>query len=112
MSRLYLDDYINNLQQQIYSSVDRIKQRSSFPAASSEPEEKESGGFYRSRVEEYAYRLLPGAVSWQLQEGAAAEQGGSAYAAGSYRQAGEVLREPTVLIDLMFKNNREFDFKV
>ena len=112
MNRLSLDDYINNLQQQIYSSVDRIKQRSSFSAPLREDGESESGGRRNSRVESYAYRILPGEVSWQLRENPAPGQSANAYAAGSYRQAGDVLREPTVLIDFMFKNNREFDFKV
>ncbi len=112
MNRLYGNDYISNLQQQIYSSVDKIKQKSSGSFAASEERADEGSRENGHRVENYAYRLLPGEVSWSLQEGAAADHGGSTYAAGSYRQAGEVLREPSVLIDFMFKNNREFDFKV
>ena len=34
------------------------------------------------------------------------------YAAGSYLENSRVSRKPTVLIDFMFANNREFDFKV
>lgn len=108
MSRLYINDYVNNLQQQISSSVAKIRRQSSFARSDQQPET--SNG--RAQVEGYAYQLLPGQVTWTLQEEMAAETGTERYAAASYRQAGDVLKEPTVLIDFMFKNNREFDFKV
>ena len=112
MSRLYINDYINNLQQQIYSSVAKIKDQSSFEAPSKGKEEADWGRFYEGQVKSYSYRLLPEEISWQLQSNTEIEASGNAYAAASYRQAGEVLQEPTVLIDFMFKNNQEFDFKV
>ncbi len=112
MSRLYVNDYLNNLQQQIYSSVVKIKDQSSFEAPSREKENADWNRPYAEQVKGYAYRLLPEEISWQIQSGNKMETGGSAYATSSYQQAGEVLKEPTVLIDFMFKNNQEFDFKV
>lgn len=108
MSRLYINDYVNNLQQQISSSVAKIRQKSSY----NQPAESLVSSDYRARVEVYAYQLLPGQISWTLQESTTVDVGTDSYAAASYRQAGEVLKEPTVLLDFMFKNNREFDFKV
>lgn len=111
MNRLGVNNYISSLQQQIYSSVDKIKNKSAGSFADTAADKDAENGTNR-RVESYAYRLLPGEVSWSLGAESQGENGGAAYAAGSYRQAGEVLQERTVLIDLMFKNNREFDFKV
>ena len=112
MSRLYINDYINNLQQQIYSSVVKIKDQSSFETTPKGKEDADWSRFYEGQVKNYAYQLLPEDISWKLQSNMDVEAGGNAHAAASYRQAGEVLKEPTVLIDFMFKNNQEFDFKV
>ncbi len=112
MSRLYINDYINNLQQQIYSSVAKIKDQSSFEAPSKGKEEADWERFYEGQVKSYSYRLLPEEISWQLQSNTNVDKGSNAYAAASYKQTGNILKEPTVLIDFMFKNNQEFDFKV
>lgn len=111
MNRLYVNDYINNLQQQISYSVAKIRQQSSSsqPAADSASDED-----YRrqSKVDSYAYNLLAEDISWSLQGQMSAPNENSGYVSASYQYAGNVLKEPTVLIDFMFKNNREFDFKV
>ncbi len=98
--------YVDSLHRQIYASVEKIKNQPSSQRFLTESETPD----LRQQVRNYAYRVLNEEISWTLQQ---TEISGSAnYAAGSYRQAGEILRPPTVLIDLMFKNNREFDFKV
>ena len=112
MSRLYINDYINNLQQQIYSSFARIKDQSSFETTSKGKEEADWSRFYEGQVKGYAYQLLPEEISWQLQSNTDVDRESNAYAAASYKQTGNMLKEPTVLIDFMFKNNQEFDFKV
>lgn len=111
MSKLYADDYLSKLHQQIYSSVDKIKRNSkSTEFHNSEKSENEVLP-YRSRVEEYAYKLLPEEVSWSLQNCHPAKLE-TTYMANSYQSAKDVLQEPSILVDFMFKNNREFDFKV
>ena len=113
MSRLNLNNYLNNLQDQIYSSVDRIKlKQNSSDRASFIRDTKEECGYYFHRVENYAYQLLPENISWSLQTDNKQSLSENLYATTSYQQAGDVLKEPTILIDFMFKNNREFDFKV
>lgn len=112
MNRIGVNNYINSLQQQIDSSVDKIKQKSAAPYSSGEEQEKEDANGFGRRIESYAYRLLPGEISWSLGAESLKMADGAAHAAGSYQQAAEVMREPTIRIDLMFKNNREFDFKV
>lgn len=112
MSQFYVNDYINNLQQQIYSSVAKIKDQSSFETTSKGKEEADWSRFYEGQIRSYAYQLLPEEIIWQLQSNMAVEAGGKTHAAASYRQAEEILKKPTVLIDFMFKNNQEFDFKV
>lgn len=111
MNRLSANDYINTLHQQISHSVDKIKKRS-FPKTETVREgTKKSFVPENGGVNNYSYRLLSGSTAYQL-IGQYDNRVESAYAADSYRYASEVMIEPKVLIDFIFKNNREFDFKV
>ena len=116
MSRLYVNDYLSTLNQQISGSVDRIKYKSGRLSAdnvSSSRESFENTERYQS-LNGYAYCLLETGMSYRLtalnsEQPQTADAG---YAAGSYLESSRVSRKPTVLIDFMFANNREFDFKV
>ena len=113
MSRLNLNNYFNNLQDQIYSSVDRIKlKQSSSDRANFAETSTEEYRYYYNRIENYAYQLLPENISWTLQTSGSPSLSENLYATTSYQQVRDALKEPTVLIDFMFKNNREFDLKV
>ncbi len=111
MDKLYLNDYLSQLHRQISGSVEKIKRNSGTFERQNEPTDEDWGGG-RQGVENYAYKLLDSGVSYQLLRYGTENSVNTAYAAASYGNAGQVLREPTVLIDFMFKNNREFDFKV
>lgn len=116
MSWLYVNDYLSTLNQQISGSVDRIKYKSgrfSADNVSSSRESFENTERYQS-LNGYAYRLLETGMSYRLtalnsEQPQTADAG---YAACSYMESSRVSRKPTVLIDFMFANNREFDFKV
>lgn len=112
MSRLYVNDYINNLQRQISYSVVKIRQKSGTAQSLTKDSSTEEAYSGQSKVDGYAYSLLAEEISWSLQGQMSAPDENSGYASASYQYAGNVLKEPTVLIDFMFKNNREFDFKV
>lgn len=111
MSKLYADDYLSKLHQQIYSSVDKIKRNSKSTEFHNNEKSENEILAHRSRVEEYVYKLLPEEVSWSLQNSYPAKLE-TTYMANSYQSAKDVLQEPSILVDFMFKNNREFDFKV
>ena len=118
MNNLYLNDYLSALTSQISGSVERLKARES--SSRQNTPAFEAGEDVRPRYDElnslrnYAYNLLDSTVAYQMfeQAGEAAGPTDSSYAAGRYQSAGQVLRRPTVVIDFMFKGNREFDFKV
>ena len=117
MNNLYLHDYLSNLTSQISGSVERLKakessSRQAAPVFDAGEETPQNAG--RSSLHNYAYTLLDSSVAYQMfnQNGEAGNPADSSYAAGSYQSAGQVLRQPSVLIDFMFTGNREFDFKV
>lgn len=112
MDKLYLNDYLSQLHRQISGSVEKIKRNSGTFERQDEPKNENWGGTGQQGIENYAYKLLDSGVSYQLLGYGTENRVNTAYAAASYGNAGQVLREPTVLIDFMFKNNREFDFKV
>ncbi len=111
MTRLQINDALTSLQRQIAVSVDRLKYKTDI---SRDGEDVAAGGNAyadAARLHEKAYSLLDSDLSYQLFS--YAEHGVDAsYAAKSYVYAAEVNRPSTVLIDFMFANNREFDFKV
>ena len=111
MSETYMGNYISSLHRQIYASVERIKRNSETPDAPITDKVDDKDTNPRSRIEEYAYKLLAEDISWSLQNDYTTSQEIS-YMNNSYRSAKNVLKKPTVLIDFMFKNNQEFDFKV
>lgn len=118
MNNLYLNDYLSALTSQISGSVERLKARESSSRQTAPA--FEAGEDSRPRYDEphslrnYAYNLLDSTVAYQMfeQAGEAGNPADSSYAAGRYQSAGQVLRQPTVVVDFMFKGNREFDFKV
>ena len=111
MSRPYVGDYLSKLHQQIYTSVERIKHNSETSDFAKQDNENKDNSLFRNRVEKYAYRLLAEDINWSLQTNNITGQE-SSYITSSYQSVKDVLQEPTVLLDFMFKNNREFDFKV
>ncbi len=111
MNRLLANDYINSLHQQISHSVETIKKRSSAKSEILGDASEKSFSSEGSRLNNYSYRLLSSSTAYQL-TGKYDNHIGTTYAADSYRYASEVIKEPKVLVDFLFKNNREFDFKV
>lgn len=113
MNQLRLDDYLSGLERQISASVERLKQKNG-ATAGLEPESAaaEAGRYNPYSVQNYAYNLLSSGLSYQLNSSVSPQGYDAGYAAGSYLEASQVNREPTVLIDFMFEYNREFDFKV
>lgn len=117
MSRLYINDYLSNLNQQISTSVERLKLKSGRfnPSENTSLNNQgETSSYNYQALNGYPYHLLETSVSYQMSHynSQQSEFQSSQYAADSYRQTSEVNKEPSVLIDFMFKNNREFDFKV
>lgn len=115
MSRIRLNNYLDSLHRQIDRSVANIKDRTAAGSLQPENFDAEADNRYNySRVNSYAYNLLETGVSYQLVAYSSLNSAASssAYAAGSYQNAKDVLKEPTVLIDYMFEYNREFNFKV
>lgn len=113
MTKFYLHNYLDNLHQQIYSSVDKIKRNSQKNNFSSSDEISGSNNYHYSyRVEEQSYQLLSKELNWLMHNQSVKYNQDNTYVAISYHHADKVLQEPKVLIDFMFKNNREFDFKV
>ena len=110
MNGFRLTNYINDLNQQIYASVEQIKHRSS----KADINKNTSHDFLDSqyRVSEAPYNLLSGDVNWSLQNISYDTEKNSDYIVSNYKYASNVIKEPRIIIDLMFKNNREFDFKV
>lgn len=111
MSRLVVNDYLSSLQQQIAVSVDRLKYQSAAAAKENRPQEDDLSYACGGRLREKAYSLLKSEVSYQMLS-YAGQSADAAYAARSYTAAAGVDKPSTVLIDFMFANNREFDFKV
>ncbi len=117
MNNLRLNDYLSSLTSQISGSVERLKARESSSRQTSpvfEAGEETPRNDGHNSLHNYAYTLLDSSVAYQMfnQNGEAGNPADSSYAAGSYQSAGQVLRQPSVLIDFMFTGNREFDFKV
>ena len=115
MSRMHVNDYISSLHQQISYSVEQIKSRSNSRTTITDDKNSEKAYDYGySRLNNYAYNLLSASVSYQLSDYTSWDElkPTASYAASSYSQADNINREPTVLLDFMFKNNREFDFKI
>lgn len=112
MNKLVVTDYLSSLQQQIAVSVDRLKAKE----VRNSPAEKDGGEqptvyYGGARLNEKAYSLLETSVSYKMFS-FADNRVDAAYAAHSYNAAAAVDKPSTVLIDFMFANNREFDFKV
>lgn len=112
MNKLVINDSLSSLQRQIAVSVGRLKAKE----AQNYPAEKENGeqpqaDYAGARLNEKAYSLLETSVSYRMFS-YTDRQIDAAYAARSYNTVAGVDKPSTVLIDFMFANNREFDFKV
>ncbi|MBE6452363.1 MAG: hypothetical protein E7012_02605 [Alphaproteobacteria bacterium] len=110
MSDYRLHNHINKLHQQINYSVEKLKHRSlsSFESSSEEHLHQK----FPYQVEGHLHHLLSGEINWSLQTHNYSTENSFQYVSSSYSYADNILKEPTVLIDFMFPNNQEFDFKV
>lgn len=111
MSRPYINNYLNTLNQQIADTAARIKQKQQAENTSGSPSfaaEKEA--LIGSLVEIQAYKLMDNDVSYTLLGQNAPTD--SFYAADTYSYISKVDKKPTIAEGLVFKNNQEFDFKV
>ncbi len=111
MNSLSDNNYIDTLHQQISKSVDTIKKRSSAKTETIKNVFEQPLVSENFRLNGGSYRLLSASTAYQL-VGEYDSRVETGYVTDSYRYAAEVIKEPTVLIDFMFENNREFDFKV
>ena len=112
MNKLYLNDYLSNLHRQISVSVEKIKHNSGQNKLLNHNEDKKSYYSEYNSLQNYAYNLLDTEVSYQLLNNEINLNTDSLYAASSYKNSSQILKEPTVIMDFMFKNNQNFDFKV
>lgn len=112
MSKLVANDCLSSLQKQIAVSVDRLKAKEAHNRPAEKEGREQPPAYYGgARLNEKAYSLLESSVSYRMLS-YADNRIDAAYAARSYNVAAEVDKPSTVLIDFMFANNREFDFKV
>lgn len=112
MNKLVLNDYLSSLHRQISVSVDKLKDKNSAPQSAETGTGDGALQSYRYGVSERAYSLLDSDVSYQMFSYGGRQGADSSYAAQSYSSVAKVDKPSTVLIDFMFENNREFDFKV
>lgn len=116
MNRLNLNDYLSGLNRQISTSVAKIKGRDeAVSGANGSSEDKETeANTTSSQLGASRYTLLDSGVSYLLSDWGSLQpqRTDSVYASESYRFSRDVNKPSTVVIDLMFENNREFDFKV
>lgn len=104
------NDYANQLQKQISSLATRIVQKRQMQKASFEPEVYELRLTPVSVVENQNYNLVDTEASYSLI--GQNDPADSGYAAEMYNNNSKADKTSTVVEGLVFKNNREFDFKV
>lgn len=116
MSQDYLNNYLNNLTQQISVSVDKLKYKSSASARAKEDVGKEEGEalYNRASLHNYSYKLLATSSSYDINAYNSKEDANPniTHAIDSYNQVKTVNEEPKVLLDFMHKYNQNFDFRV
>lgn len=112
MNKLVINNYLSSLQQQVAVSVDRLKSKTGYNCSAEDDDNWQSQVYYNGiRLNERAYSLLDTSVSYSMFSYVDYKID-AAYAARSYDIAAGIDKPSTVLIDFMFTNNREFDFKV
>ncbi len=111
MSRPYINNYINNLQKQIADAAIKIKQKQTSVKFSDVNNVVSEDMFTRlTRVEADICNLIDSDAVCTLAEQRASTDNG--YAAEMYDVVSKTSDKSTVIEGLVFKNNREFDFKV
>ena len=111
MSRPYINNYISSLQKQIADAAMKIKQKQGNVKFSDVNDVVSEDVFNRlSRVEADIYNLVDSDVMCTLAE--QQDFADSNYAADMYDAVAKSNNKSTVVEGLVFKNNREFDFKV
>lgn len=110
MSQPYINNYINNLQQKVAAAAARIKQKQQPKRTDGIFDEKTNEIRQSSGVENQAYKLMGSESAYALLGQTVPAD--SSYAAETYGYVSKVDKKPTVAEGLVFKNNREFDFKV
>ena len=112
MKASVLNSYLSSLQQEISVSVDKIKYKKVFEDSKDYALRGEVASYgYGGQLSERAYSLLKSDVSYHMMS-YSGQQIDASYVSDSYDYVSRVNKPSTVLIDLMFSNNREFDFKV
>jgi hypothetical protein len=111
MSRPYINNYISSLQKQIADAAVKIKQKQGNLKFSDVNDIVSEDVFNRlSRVEADIYNLVDSDVMCTLAEQQTLAD--SSYATEMYDTVAKTNNKSTVIEGLVFKNNREFDFKV
>ncbi len=111
MSRPYINNYISNLQKQIADAAIKVKQKQGDVKFSDVDNVVSEDVFNRlSRVEADIYNLVESDAAFSLTEQRLPADNG--YAAETYDTVAKANNKSTVVEGLVFKNNREFDFKV
>lgn len=110
MSQPHVNSYIGNLQRQIADVASRIKQKQSAKDNASSRMVVSYEVTVRPDVEAQPYKLIGNDVAYNML-GQAAEIDCS-YATGAYGVASRINRPSSVVEGLVFKNNKQFDFKV
>ena len=115
MSQLKLNNYLASLQRQIDRSVANIKNKTATNnRIGKDFNQAEEDRYPYSKIDNHTYKLLETKVSYQLSTYSSQnpQPSDSVYASESYKNAENIIKEPTILIDYMFEYNREFNFKV
>ena len=112
MSRSYIDSYLNELHRQIAGAAARIKQKNvkGSDNYSKEMLHHDFEKLFASHVEIQAYDLVSSEAAYSLiGQNIPADNN---YAAGIYSITSKIDKKSSVVEGLVFKNNKEFDFKV
>ena len=110
MAKTYTNVYIENLQRQITHAAQKLKQQRKAKHISDFVPEDHQPTYVLSKVEVQQYRLMTTEASFMLL--GQYEPTDNNYAAGAYKSTDKNEHKSTVIEGLVFKNNREFDFKV
>ena len=110
MTKPYVNAYISNLQRQITDAAAKVRRSriKDFPTA--ETQDSFPREYVWSKVDVQSYNLLDSNVHYLLT--ATDVPATTEYAADLYQSTADSIRKPTVVEGFVFKNNREFDFKV
>ena len=110
MSRPYVNTYITHLQRQISEAATRIVRQKSVQRDYEGEGAQKDVLYIRSKIEPQKYELIHSENAYAL-IGQSLPMS-SSYASASYVTTDKILMKSTVVEGFVFKNNREFDFKV